>query len=158
MQENRRNLRLLSCGDSPFKYDLGSEDAEGNQDSTISVFTRDADGSVRHFYTAHPGMSEEIDQRGVDLLCAVWHFLDLTPQGRDDWYLDLKYPSDHPPGGRPFLTDSTAHSDTARGSQSQRPEISEECSISVKVRRFSASCWPGADCQIFLTVNTYEVC
>ena len=30
-------LRLLSAGESTFKYDLGSEDREGNQDSTISV-------------------------------------------------------------------------------------------------------------------------
>ncbi|MFD9219817.1 DUF899 family protein [Streptomyces sp. NPDC060064] len=35
------NLRLLGAGSSTFKYDLGSEDAEGNQDSTVSVFTRD---------------------------------------------------------------------------------------------------------------------
>ena len=34
-------LRLLSAGKSTFKYDLGSEDREGEQDSTISVFTRD---------------------------------------------------------------------------------------------------------------------
>src|SRR3982074_1903538 len=31
-------LRLLSAGDSTFKYDLGSEHGEGNQDSTISGF------------------------------------------------------------------------------------------------------------------------
>jgi len=35
-------LRLLSAGNNTFKYDLGSEDREGGQDSTISVFTRDA--------------------------------------------------------------------------------------------------------------------
>src|SRR5919205_2281645 len=35
-------LRLLSVGNNTFKYDLGSEDHEGAQDSTISVFTRDA--------------------------------------------------------------------------------------------------------------------
>ena len=23
----------------------------------------------------------------------VWHLLDLTPQGRDDWYAQLEYPS-----------------------------------------------------------------
>jgi predicted dithiol-disulfide oxidoreductase (DUF899 family) len=86
------NLRLISAGDSTFKFDFASEDAEGNQDSTISVFTRDADGSVRHFYTSHPRMSEEIDQRGIDLLSPVWHFLDLTPAGRGDWYPDLTYP------------------------------------------------------------------
>src|SRR5437870_9770575 len=36
-------LRLLSAGESTFKYDLGSEDREGHQDSTISVFTREGD-------------------------------------------------------------------------------------------------------------------
>ena len=88
-----RNLRLLSCGDSTFKYDLGSEDKEGNQDSTISVFTRDDSGAIRHFYSAHPRMAEEFDQRGIDLLSPVWNMLDLTPYGRDDWYAELTYPS-----------------------------------------------------------------
>jgi predicted dithiol-disulfide oxidoreductase (DUF899 family) len=85
------NLRLLSAGSSTFKYDLGSEDAEGNQDSTVSVFTRDDDGSVRHFYSAHPRMSEDIDQRGIDLLSPVWHVLDLTRHGRGDWFATLSY-------------------------------------------------------------------
>src|SRR6266545_3939365 len=44
-------LRLLSAGDSTFKSDLGSEDREGNQDSTISVFTRASDGVLHHFYS-----------------------------------------------------------------------------------------------------------
>jgi len=34
-------LRLLSSGRSAFKFDHGSEDREGNQDSTLSVFTRE---------------------------------------------------------------------------------------------------------------------
>jgi predicted dithiol-disulfide oxidoreductase (DUF899 family) len=84
-------LRLLSCADNTFKLDLGSEDDAGAQDSAISVFTRDPDGSVRHFYTTHPSMSEEINQRGIDLLCPTWHLLDLTPQGRGDWYAQLDY-------------------------------------------------------------------
>jgi predicted dithiol-disulfide oxidoreductase (DUF899 family) len=82
---------MLSCGDSTFKYDLGSEDEEGNQDSTITVFTRDSQGVVRNSYTAHPAMSEDIHERGLDLLCAVWNVLDLTPQGRGDWYPELEY-------------------------------------------------------------------
>src|ERR1043166_3790743 len=49
-------LRLLSAGNSTFKFDLGSEDREGNQDSTISVFTCGSDGTLRHFYSAHPRM------------------------------------------------------------------------------------------------------
>jgi predicted dithiol-disulfide oxidoreductase (DUF899 family) len=84
-------LRLLSAGNSTFKYDLGSENAEGQQDSAISVFTRDADGTLRHFYTAHPWMAADIKERGIDLLAPIWHFLDLTPQGRGNWYASLEY-------------------------------------------------------------------
>src|ERR1700720_3299301 len=40
-------LRLLSAGDNKFKYELGSEDRAGGQDSTVSVFTRDASGTLR---------------------------------------------------------------------------------------------------------------
>lgn len=87
-----RNLRLLSCGNSTFKYDLDSEDADGNQDSTVSVFTKDGRGAVRHIYSTRPRMADDIDQRGIDLLSPVWHILDLTPQGRDDWYAELAYP------------------------------------------------------------------
>jgi predicted dithiol-disulfide oxidoreductase (DUF899 family) len=81
----------LSCGDNTFKYDMRSEDREGNQDSTVSVFTRGKDGTLRHFYTAHPSMSQDIRERGLDLLCPVYNILDLTPQGRGDWYADLAY-------------------------------------------------------------------
>jgi predicted dithiol-disulfide oxidoreductase (DUF899 family) len=84
-------LRLLSCADNTFQYDLGAEDAAGAQDSTVSVFTLDPDGTPRHFYSAHPRMADDVDQRGIDLLNPVWHLLDLTPQGRGDWYAELSY-------------------------------------------------------------------
>jgi len=85
------NLRLLSAGENAFKYNLGSEDREGNQDSTISVFTRDTAGTLRHFYSAHPRMGADIKERGIDLLTPVYNMLDLTPQGRGDWYASLDY-------------------------------------------------------------------
>jgi predicted dithiol-disulfide oxidoreductase (DUF899 family) len=84
-------LRLLSTANGTFKYDLGSEDREGHQDSAISVFTRDADGTLRHFYSAHPRMAPDIKERGIDLLAPIWHFLDLTPQGRGKWSASLDY-------------------------------------------------------------------
>ncbi|WP_344617814.1 DUF899 family protein [Dactylosporangium salmoneum] len=84
-------LRLLSAGGGTFKYDLASEDEAGAQDSTISVFTQDADGTIRHFYTGHPWMSADIRERGVDLQSPVWHLLDLTPAGRGEWYPELRY-------------------------------------------------------------------
>jgi len=85
-------LRLLGAGENTFKYDFGSEDRKGNQDSTISVFTRNSEGAVHHFYTAHPWMSPEIKERGIDLMSPIWHVLDLTPQGRGAWYTKLEYP------------------------------------------------------------------
>jgi predicted dithiol-disulfide oxidoreductase (DUF899 family) len=93
-------LRLLSCGANTFKYDLGSEDREGNQDSTISVFTRDTEGTLRHFYSVHPSLSSDIEERGIDLYCPVWHILDLTPQGRGDWIADLGYGTNVRTAGR----------------------------------------------------------
>ena len=87
------NLRLLSTAEgSTFKYDLGGEDREGNQDSTLTVITRDPDGTLRHFYSAHPQMAPDIKERGLDLLSPVYNVLDLTPQGRGNWYASFDYP------------------------------------------------------------------
>lgn len=84
-------LRLLSAGNNTFKYDLGSEDRDGAQDSTVSVFTRDSDGTLRHFYSGHPWLADDIRERGIDELNPIWNFLDLTPQGRGKWYASLDY-------------------------------------------------------------------
>ena len=84
-------LRLLSAGSSTFKYDLGSEDREGGQDSTISVFTRDSDGTLRHFYSVHPRLGQDIEERGIDEYNPIWNVLDLTPQGRGTFYASLDY-------------------------------------------------------------------
>jgi predicted dithiol-disulfide oxidoreductase (DUF899 family) len=84
-------LRLLSAGESTFKYDLGSEDAAGHQDSTISVFSRDSDGALRHFYSCHPRLGEDIKERGIDEYTPIWNVLDLTPQGRGTFYASLDY-------------------------------------------------------------------
>jgi predicted dithiol-disulfide oxidoreductase (DUF899 family) len=84
-------LRLLSAGSSTFKYDLGSEDREGNQDSAISVFTRDAGGAIRHSYTGHPWLALDIKERGIDELTPIWNLMDLTRQGRGTFYTKLEY-------------------------------------------------------------------
>ena len=84
-------LRLLSAGSSTFKYDLGSEDKEGKQDSAISVFTRDTDGTIRHSYTGHPWLAPDITERGIDELTPIWNVMDLTRQGRGTFYAQLEY-------------------------------------------------------------------
>jgi predicted dithiol-disulfide oxidoreductase (DUF899 family) len=84
-------LRLLSAGSSTFKYDFGGEDKEGNQDSTISVFTQDSNGTIRHSYTGHPSLALDIEERGIDELTPIWNVMDLTRQGRGDFYAKLEY-------------------------------------------------------------------
>jgi len=44
------------------------------------------------FYSTHPWMAEDVRERGIDLLTPVYNLLDLTPEGRDDWYAKLSYP------------------------------------------------------------------
>lgn len=86
------NLRLLSAGDTTFKFDLGSEEADGTQIELISVFTLGSDGSVRHVYSKGAQMADDRRERGIDLLTPVWNLLDLTPDGRPiDWYPKLQY-------------------------------------------------------------------
>jgi len=36
-------------------------------------------------------MPDDIDRHSIDLLSSVWHLMDLTPEGRDDWYADVSY-------------------------------------------------------------------
>jgi predicted dithiol-disulfide oxidoreductase (DUF899 family) len=48
----------------------------------ISVFFRDDDGAVFHTYSCY--------SRGVDMMNAAYHYLDLTPMGRQED--DLSYP------------------------------------------------------------------
>ena len=42
----------------------------------ISVFCKDADGAIFHSYSCYA--------RGPDMVNGAYHFLDLTPKGRDE--------------------------------------------------------------------------
>lgn len=86
-----RNVRLLSAGDSTFKKDFLSEAGDGEQIERVSVFTRDADGTMRHFYSSGAELGPGQRERGIDLLTPVWNLFDLTPEGRGDWYPSLSY-------------------------------------------------------------------
>jgi predicted dithiol-disulfide oxidoreductase (DUF899 family) len=83
------HLRLLSSAKNSFTRDFGME-KDGDQLPGISVFHRDADGTVRHFYTAGAIMGEG-QYRGLDLLSPVWHLYDLLPEGRGDFMPKHKY-------------------------------------------------------------------
>jgi len=85
-----KNLRLVSSHGTSFKTDFKMQDADGGQHPGIAVFTRDDDGTIRHFYTGEAIMGEG-HWRGVDLLSPVWHLFDLLPGGRGDWFPKLSY-------------------------------------------------------------------
>ena len=87
-----RNLRLVSAGDSTFKRDLDSETEDGAQLPYVSVFRRNDDGEIVHFYSANAMFGPHQMERGVDLLSPVWNMFDLTPEGRgEDWYPSVRY-------------------------------------------------------------------
>ena len=87
-----RNLRLLSSAPSTLKRDLDLETPDGGQLPGVSVFLRGVDGRTRHFYTGSAMMGGG-HFNGMDLFSPVWHFLDLTPAGREDWMPSRQYPA-----------------------------------------------------------------
>jgi predicted dithiol-disulfide oxidoreductase (DUF899 family) len=85
-----RNLRLVSSAGTSFKADFKFEDEDADQYPGVSVFAFDADGALKHFYSASAIMREG-EYRGIDLLTPVWNIFDLTREGRGEWYPDLAY-------------------------------------------------------------------
>lgn len=85
-----RHLRLVSAAGSDLKRSLGFEEADGAQHPGVSVFVRGADGRLLHFYSQSAWYGGE-QFRGMDLLSPLWHFLDLTPEGRGNWMPSRRY-------------------------------------------------------------------
>ena len=83
------HVRIVSAAGSTIKRDLGLEEEDGSQWPGVSVFVLE-DGKPRHTYTGGAIMAEG-EFRGMDLLSPVWHVLDLTPEGRGDWYPSKRY-------------------------------------------------------------------
>jgi predicted dithiol-disulfide oxidoreductase (DUF899 family) len=84
------NTEVLSAEESTFKIDHGSQDADGNQSPAVSVFTLGRDGAPMHHYTQSAQLSDS-QWRGLDLLTPVWNYLDLTPEGRGEWFPSIQY-------------------------------------------------------------------
>ena len=82
-------LRILSASESSVKRDLGFEDADGAQHPGVSVFVQ-RDGTLLHSVSVCALMADE-EFRGMDLLCPTWHFFDLLPDGRGDWFPSTRY-------------------------------------------------------------------
>lgn len=88
-----QSLPLVSSNSNSYNRDYFGEDTDGNQMPMANIFVKNADG-VFHFWGSEL-MHERFktgDTRHVDMLWPLWHFFDLTPEGRgEDWYPALEY-------------------------------------------------------------------
>ena len=87
-----RNLRLLSSKRNSYNVDYFGE-IDGNQTTTANVFIRD-NGKISHFWNSelsYQPMMEGGHMRHLDLIWPMWNVLDMTPQGRGDFFPSLKY-------------------------------------------------------------------
>ena len=84
------NLRVVSAADSSLKQTLGFEDPDGGQSPGVSVLRLGAGGAVEHVYSLSADLGPD-GYRGMDLLSPFWHLLDLTPEGRGDFFPSKQY-------------------------------------------------------------------
>jgi len=63
-----------SAGQAYYNYSIGGP--FGGERPGISVFYRDDEGSIFHTYSCYA--------RGLDMMNAAYHYLDLAPKGRDE--------------------------------------------------------------------------
>jgi len=65
----------------PVTYNYAQEKTDMQEREGVSVFYRDAHGTVFHTYSAYA--------RGIDLLNTAYNYLDLVPKGRDEERLEF---------------------------------------------------------------------
>ena len=88
-----KNLRIASFLTDAFTRDYSASPAGGLDEGGATVFTR-KDGVIRHFWSqemiaSDPGQ----DPRGAPDPAPLWTVLDMTPEGRGDFYPRLSYPA-----------------------------------------------------------------
>ena len=88
------NLRLLSSAGNTYSRDYHGEAPDGEQVPILNVFTR-KDGEIRHFYGTEAVFAPDPghDPCHLDLMWPLWNVLDVTPEGRGNWYPNLTVPN-----------------------------------------------------------------
>ncbi len=77
------NFPMYSAHGTTFVADMGFDDEKEGLMPGVSVFAREADGEIYRVGRAEFGPG--------DNFCAVWHFLELLPEGIDGWEPKLSY-------------------------------------------------------------------
>lgn len=90
-QRGWHELQLLSCQGTAYNRHYHGESPEGSPLPMMNVFRRDADG-IRHFWASETFFADLAgDPRHMDIAWPLWNILDMTPEGRGDWYPALAY-------------------------------------------------------------------
>ncbi len=85
-------LTLISSADNDYNTDYFAETPEGSQLPALNVFTKSTDGTINHFYGAEKLYVQSPGHpRHVDRIWPIWNIMDLTPEGRDDWFPKVVY-------------------------------------------------------------------
>lgn len=88
------NIRFLSSASNSFNEDYYAqyEGQYGEHHPMINVFTR-RDGKIYHFWASELFFvpMEGGHPRHADLIWPLWGFLDMTPEGREDFLPGLEY-------------------------------------------------------------------
>ena len=81
-----RQVRMVSAEGTDYQARYHGVHPSGGQMPMMNVFTRGGDG-IRHFWGTEM-LYAELDghPRHMDLLWPLWNALDLTPEGRGDWF------------------------------------------------------------------------
>lgn len=86
------NLSMLSSIHNNYNVDYHGED-KGRQMTIANVFVKEGN-IIHHFWgseMSYAPMIEGGNMRHLDLIWPVWNVLDMTPQGRGQWYPKLSY-------------------------------------------------------------------
>jgi predicted dithiol-disulfide oxidoreductase (DUF899 family) len=92
-QRGWRRLPLLSSANNSYNIDYHGENAAGGQLPMMNVFVR-RNGKIHHSYATElqfmpPDKGQ--NQRHIDMMWPLWNMLDLTPEGRGDFFPSLDY-------------------------------------------------------------------
>jgi predicted dithiol-disulfide oxidoreductase (DUF899 family) len=80
-----KNARLLSASSNSFRRDYGGDGPDGEPVPIMTVFKRDADGTIRLHWASelvHEPSDPGQDMRHLGTVEPLWTLFDLTPGGR----------------------------------------------------------------------------
>ena len=89
-----KHIRLISAADNSFRRDYGGDGEDGAPVPIMTVFVRDADGTIRlpwasELIGAPPDPGQ--DPRHLGMVEPIWTLFDLSPEGRPNADEQLSY-------------------------------------------------------------------